>query len=446
MTTPLWVKPGAEIDPATMRYMAGRDVELDRRLLPHDIRASIAHVRGLRSIGALPGADADAILHELRVLADNVRRGEFVLDDRFEDGHSAIEARLVERLGAAGGRVHLGRSRNDQVLVAMSLYVRAELARVHSLSLDAACAALERARELEHVVMPGYTHLQRAVPSTAGLWMASFAESYIENATLLRLSAQWFDACPLGTAAGYGVNLDLPRDAVADELGFARVVVNPMHAQACRGSHDVQALAALWQVAQTVRRLAWDLSLFASAEFGFVRLPDRATTGSSIMPNKRNPDLAELLRTLAAEVGGRIAELMQIVSLPSGYHRDLQSAKAPVIAAFEAVSAAMTLVPPLIRDLECDRARMRAAIEPAMLATDEAVRLAAGGVPFREAYRAVAERLGSLSDADADRSVRERVSLGGTGNLGLDILSRRIDEERERRLAGESDSDAAERT
>ncbi len=444
MTTPLWDKPGSEIDPATMRYMAGRDIKLDRRLLPHDIRASISHVHGLQSIGAISDTDADAIVAELRTLADDVRRGVFVLNDRFEDGHSAIEARLVERLGSAGGRVHLGRSRNDQVLVAMALYMRTELSRVHALALDAASAALERARDLELVVMPGYTHLQRAVPSTAGLWMASFAESFLEGATLLRLTAEWLDACPLGTAAGYGVNLDLPRDEVADELNFARIVVNPMHAQACRGTHDVQALAALWQVAQTVRRLAWDLSLFASQEFGFVRLPVRATTGSSIMPNKRNPDLAELLRTIAAEVGGRIAELMQIVSLPSGYHRDYQSTKAPVIAAFEAVVSAMTLVPPLIRDLECDRARMLSAIEPAMLATDEAVRLAAGGMPFRDAYRAVAERLGSLSDADAERSVRERVSLGGTGNLGLDILSRRIDEEREQRFAVDAGSDANE--
>lgn len=412
-----------------MRYMAGRDVDLDRRLLPHDIRASIAHVNGLKSAGMLPDAASDAIIAGLETLAADVRSGAFTLDDRFEDGHSAIECWLIERLGAVGGRVHLGRSRNDQVLVAMALYMREELTRIRACSLHAASAALERAGELRHAIMPGYTHLQRAVPSTAGLWMASFAESFLADATLIRLTAGWLDACPLGTAAGYGVNLDLPRSAVAVELGFARVTINPMHAQACRGAHDVQALAALWQVAQTVRRLSWDLSLFTSAEFGFVRLPAGATTGSSIMPNKRNPDLAELLRTLPAEIGGRMAELMQIVSLPSGYHRDLQSAKAPVIASFEAVAAAMRIVPRLIRDLECDRARMRAAIERTMLATDEAVRLAAGGVPFRDAYRGVAARLDSFTADDAERSVRERISLGGTGNLGLDILSDRIQDE-----------------
>ena len=240
-------------------------------------------------------------------------------------------------------------------------------------------------------------------------------------------TCDWLDACPLGTAAGYGVNVPLDRPGVGRELGFGRLLLNPMHAQASRGVHDVQALSGAWQLAQVVRRIGWDLTVFASEEFGFVTLDDHASTGSSIMPNKRNPDVAELMRASAAVVGGAIGELMQLVSLPSGYHRDLQLSKGALIRGLRSVEQSSALVPRVLDGLTLHTDRMRDAIGPAMYATDRAVELAARGVAFRDAYREVKASLSDLQQGDPDESLRARVSPGGCGALGLDDLEARLE-------------------
>lgn len=426
MSTLLWQKKGVETDDAVMRFLAGNDVVLDRELFAFDIRATAAHAEGLALRGLLPKPDAESIVKALGDLSARWEDGSFVLDDRYEDGHSAIEAYLTDRLGETGGRVHLGRSRNDQVLVATRLYMLDALDRLKAGLAGSASAALDRARADTMAPMPGYTHLQRAVPSSVGLWMGSFAESFAESAELVALTRGWINASPLGTAAGYGVNLPLAREEVAAKLGFARVVVNPMAAQASRGKHEHQVVASMWQAMQDVRRLAWDLSLFSAEEFGFVRMPARTVTGSSIMPNKKNPDLAELLRASCAVVAGAMAELQQVVSLPSGYHRDLQLTKPPLLRASRMTLDAVGLVPGVLRETEFRLDRMRAAIDGPMMATDRAVELAAGGMSFRDAYRKVGESLGDLDSADPDASLAARVSLGGSANPGLDAIEDRI--------------------
>ncbi len=428
MTTPLWTKSDSEVDERAMRYMAGADAALDRQLLVYDIEGTRAHVEGLADINALSADDAARIGSTLDALREAYLDGEFVLDERYEDGHTAIESYLTERLGELGKRVHLGRSRNDQVLTALRLYMKAALSRAAGLCLDSASEALTRAREHEFDPMPGYTHLQRAVPSSVGLWMASFAESFCDDALALRSAREWIDACPLGTAAGYGVNLDLPREQTSERLGFSRTLINPMHAQATRGKAEVHVLSAMWQAAQTIRRLAWDLSMFSTAEFGFVTLPPGAVTGSSIMPNKKNPDLAELLRGAAPAVGGAISELHQLLGLPSGYHRDLQCTKPALMRGCNATIDALELLPMLLRDTVFHAEAMRAAIDSGMHATDEAVRLSASGMAFREAYRQVGDNLDALGERDASASIRERVSYGATGRLALDDLASRVDE------------------
>ena len=422
----IWDKDGAAVDARIQRFLAGDDVVLDRALFLHDVRASKAHVHGLARIGVLAAAEATAIDGALDDLAAAFEKGDFVLDDRFEDGHSAIEAYLTERLGEPGKKVHTGRSRNDQVLVALRLYVRDALDRIHAHVKDAAAAFLDRAEADALTPMPGYTHLQRAVPSSIGMWLAGFAEAMIDNAALVSGTRRWIDACPLGTAAGYGVNLPLDRQGVSDELQFSRLLVNPVYAQNSRGKMELGALMALLQPLFDVRRFAWDLSLYTTAEFAFVKLPAEYVTGSSIMPNKKNPDVVELLRASTAPVLGAMAEVESVISLSSGYHRDLQATKGPVLRALAHGIEALSLVPDLVRRMDFDRAAMKAAITPDLYATDVAVELAAAGVPFRTAYRQVADGLGSLAARKPEESLAARTSPGATGKLMLDVLRERL--------------------
>jgi argininosuccinate lyase len=427
MSQPLWQKADTVVDARIMRFLAGDDVLLDRELLPHDIRASRAHAEGLVRIGILSTDEGAAIARELDALAADVASGAFVLDARFEDGHSAIEARLTERLGDTGRRIHTGRSRNDQVLVASRLYLKDRLAELKALCLDAARVALRRAAAERDLPMPGYTHIQRAVVSSAGLWWAGWAETFVDSAMIARDALALVDANPLGTAAGYGVNLPLDRDGTTAALGFARLQVNPAAAQLSRGKYEWQALAALAQALGDVRRLAWDLSLFTTAEFGFVALPAQYTTGSSIMPNKRNPDVVELLRASQSVALGAMAEVSALLSLPSGYQRDLQFTKGPLIRALRHGLDALALVPALLADLRWNEGALRAAIEPAMHATDLAVEQAIAGVPFRDAYRAAAEAAKSLGDRTPAASIAARTSPGACADLRLDLIAARIE-------------------
>ena len=239
--------------------------------------------------------------------------GRFVLDERYEDGHSAIEARLVERLGDIGRKVHTGRSRNDQILVATRLWLKARLGDARSMRVARSRRCASIAPRGEALPLPGYTHLQRAVVSSTALWFAGFAEAFIDDAVRARDTLAWIDANPLGTAAGYGVNLPLDRDHATAALGFARMQINPVYAQLSRGKFEIGALDALGAALLDLRRLAWDLSLFTTAEFGFVHLPAEYTTGSSIMPNKRNPDVVELMRASYASVAAARTEIEQLL-------------------------------------------------------------------------------------------------------------------------------------
>ena len=427
MNDPIWKKSGKhEVPEAIMRFLAGQDVALDRELLPFDIRASRAHARGLARIGVLSDEQAGAMGRELDALADAFAAGEFVLDHRFEDGHSAIEAWLTERLGETGKRIHAGRSRNDQIAVALRLYLKDRLQRLVGLCGDIAEVALKRAHAERDVPLPGHTHLQQAMPSSLGLWWAGHAEAFVDNAELAAAIHDWLDASPLGTASGFGVNLALDRDGVAAELGFARLAVNPQNAQAARGKVESRAIDALAAATSDLRRLCWDLSLYASQEFGYVTVSPEFCTGSSIMPNKFNPDGVELLRALHATVVGARAELDSVLSLPSGYQRDLQDTKPPVLRAFGRGLEGLALTPVLLAGLEWNRERMRDSIGAPMHATDRANELVAEGMTFRDAYRKVGDELDQLAERSADDSLTARVSPGGCGNLLLDRIEARL--------------------
>jgi argininosuccinate lyase len=426
MTQPLWQKSGIRIDADIMHFLAGDDVLLDREFFLYDITASKAHVEGLANIGVLTADDAVALKRELDALADDFRRGDFVLDEHHEDGHSAIEARLVERLGDAGRRVHTGRSRNDQILVATRLWLKDQLAALQAHCRAIAQVCLDRAVQ-PALPLPGYTHLQRAVVSSTAMWFAGFAEAFVDNAWRAQQASQWIDANPLGTAAGYGVNLKLDREHTTRALGFARMQLSPVYAQLSRGKFELAALEAMASALLDLRRMAWDLSLFTTAEFDFVHLPAEYTTGSSIMPNKRNPDVIELLRASYASVAAARTEIEQLLSLPSGYQRDLQASKGSLFHGCRHALGALALVPELLKCLEWNEVAMRAAIEPAMYATDVAIEQAAVGVPFRDAYRAAAEAAASAGQGRTpEQSLAARVSPGAAGDLRLDALRARL--------------------
>jgi argininosuccinate lyase len=434
----LWQKDGVRVDARIMQFLAGDDVLLDRQFLLHDITASKAHVQGLGRIGVLDADEVAAIVRELDALAADFASGGFVLDERHEDGHSAIEARLVERLGDTGRKVHTGRSRNDQVLVATRLWLKERLAELAGLCLDVAGVCLERAGR-EALPMPGYTHLQRAVVSSTRMWFAGFAEGFLDNALRAMDTRAWLDANPLGTAAGYGVNLPLDRDYTTRALGFARMQVSPVYAQLSRGKFELGALDALGSALLDLRRLAWDLSLFTTAEFGFVELPDEYTTGSSIMPNKRNPDVIEMLRASYAPVAAARVEIEQLLSLPSGYQRDLQLGKGSLVHGFTHGLRALHLLPDLLARFAWKAPVMQAAIEPSMHATDVAIEQAAAGVPFRTAYREAA-RAGSDtgSGRTPQSSLAARVSPGGDAAPGLEMLHERLNALKD--MHGEADN------
>jgi len=427
MTQPLWQKSSTSINQTMMDFMAGEDIILDQQLIGYDITASKAHVIGLLSIELLTQQEADQLIEQLSALTLAIENAEFVLDNRFEDCHSAIEYWLVEKLGDLGKKVHTGRSRNDQILVATRLHLKSSLQSVIELCRQSAQTCLDKAEQGKQIPMPGYTHLQRAVPSSVGMWFAGFAESMIDNLISLDAALNLVDANPLGTAAGYGVNLPLDRKLTTEELAFSRMQINPIYSQNSRGKFELAALNAMSLCLLDVRRYCWDISLFTTQEFAMVKLPDEMMTGSSIMPNKNNPDLVELMRASYAVVQSASIELQSLLSLPSGYQRDLQLTKGPMLRAIKKAIDTMALFPALIEGTNFIAVSCEEKIDGPMFATDLAIELSAKNVPFRTAYKEVAEKQHELNSRKAIDSLNQRVSPGGCADLMLEALKGRLE-------------------
>lgn len=386
---------GLSQDDEVQRFTADEDRALDQRLVAYDARASAAHARMLQAIGVLDPGETEALVAGLEGILEADGRGAFLLQEGDEDCHSAIERHLTETVGEAGKKLHLGRSRNDQVLVALRLYEKDALAEIHG-AIEAFEAALgERERSDGDATMPGYTHMQRAMPSSVGMWLGSYRAAASDDRLLLRAVSDVLDQNPLGTAAGFGVPVfSLDREMTTRELGFARVLDNPMYAQLSRGKLEASVLHLCSQIMLVLNRLASDLLLFSTAEFGFVRLPAVLCTGSSIMPQKKNADVLELVRARYHEVLGAEVQIKSLVgNLMSGYHRDLQLTKGPVMRALDIVAASLAIMTRVVRETRIDRGRCEAAVTPEVHATERAYRLVAEGIPFRDAYRAVSEEL-----------------------------------------------------
>ena len=391
--TRLWDK-GAPLDERVLHYTAGEDYALDERLVRHDVRASIAHAQMLHAQGLLTHGDFTAIRDGLSALADEHARGAWRIELADEDGQSALERRLTERIGAAGARIHLGRSRNDQVLTAIRLYLREAVAALGSGALAVADGLDELAVREQSTALPGYTPQQQAMPSSVPLWAGGFAAELRDDAAGLSQVLRRIDKSPLGSAAGYGTpGLPIDREATRSRLGFAAVHQPVTAVQLSRGKAEAQLLFEITLLLQDLGRFAADVLLFATQEFGFVMLPEAFTTGSSIMPQKRNPDVFELIRGRSATAQACLTEALGVCAkLPSGYHRDLQLLKFPLFRGIDSALETLAILPPADAALQFQREAIR--LDPAIHAAEEANRLVVTeGIPFREAYQRVAAKL-----------------------------------------------------
>jgi argininosuccinate lyase len=417
----LWEK-GLPLDDSIHRFTVGDDPELDKRLLPFDALGSAAHARMLAHASLLPAKDAQTLVDALAGIAARARRGELGIDPAQEDCHTVIEMLLTQQLGDAGKRIHLGRSRNDQVILALRLYMRDALLTVAARASELAGEFIRFARAHAHQAMPGYTHLRRAMPSSFGLWAGAFAAGLVEELHALQAVYARLDRCPLGAAAGFGVPLPLEREYLAELLGFSGVQINPADVMNSRGRHELALVNELASIGLVLEKFLWDVALFSMPEFGFLNLPDAFTTGSSIMPQKRNPDVVELARARCRELRGHAAMLQELAGgLPSNYHRDFQLLKKPLFTALDASHGLLEVLARLVPALAVDAERARAACGDELYAAHEASRLAQNGTAFREAYKRVA---GQLQDGKfkPDRKALESGHLGGLNNLGLELI------------------------
>ncbi|TLZ34631.1 MAG: argininosuccinate lyase [Gammaproteobacteria bacterium] len=389
----LWDK-GAPLDERVLHYTAGEDHALDERLVAYDVRASIAHAEMLARQGLLAVPDLEAIRAGLLGLAESHARGEWRIELADEDGQTALERRLTERIGPAGGRIHLGRSRNDQVLAALRLYLLQTLDALSAGVLAVAAALDELAARERRTVIPGYTHLQQAMPSSVPLWAGGFAAELRDDAAALTQARRRLDKNPLGSAAGYGTpGLPVDREATRTALGFAAVQEPVTAVQLSRGKGEAQLIFEIALLMQDLSRFAADVLLFSTREFGFLALAEEFTTGSSIMPQKRNLDVFELMRGRTATAQACLTEALGVTAkLPSGYHRDLQLIKFPLFRAIDLALETLAVAPPAIAALEFRPESVR--LDPAVHAAEEANRLVVTeGIPFREAYQRVASKL-----------------------------------------------------
>jgi argininosuccinate lyase len=428
----LWKKEGAGTDADILAFTIGEDRVLDNRLIPYDIIGSLAHVKGLAKIGLMSERETTNLSAALSTLHQKWHAGEFALGPEDEDVHSAIERCLTEALGETGKKIHTGRSRNDQVLTALRLFMKAELLNAMEELAAIVQSTCKSGNQYQQVLMPGYTHMQRAMPSTLAFWYAAFAEGFADSLEAGKSLYIGLDKSPLGAAAGYGVPIPLDREYTAALMGFDRVHINAQAVQNSRGRLEAAVINWLAEVGRDVEKMAWDLLLYSSAEFGFVTIPERLCTGSSIMPQKRNADVLELLRATPSVLLACRDEAERIIAkLPSAYHRDFQLTKVPLMKALDKGHAMLVILNKAIGELAWNQEAMSQALSPEIFATHRALNLVAQGTPFREAYQQTAKELrdGNTDDwkIEKDRVVTDLNHLGAPGNPGLEQAKQKAD-------------------
>ncbi len=429
MSSPIWDKGDTTAEDWVTRFTVGDDYKWDRRLLPYDVKATRGHAWGLWQINVLTDEEWQEAQEALDALLNAFETGDVTVTPDDEDSHTVIEQFMTEEAGDVGRKVHTGRSRNDQVLAALRLYLQDALARIGRQTAalsEALCALADRH---DDVLLPGYTHMQRAMPSSVALWALGYAETLVDDLEALRDVRRKVNVSPLGSAAGYGVPvLDLPRQAVAERLGFRGVQTHAPAVQLARGKHELAVAHACTQIGATCNRLASDLVLYTTAEFDFVELPPEHCTGSSIMPQKQNPDVLELARAYHHRLAAEMQSLATgPANLPGGYHRDLQHTKGAVMRSLQITSDVLTALLEIVEGMSFKQEHTEAACTPELLATYRALKQVDEGVPFRTAYRDAAKEAGANTLA-ADQILASYVTDGSPGHERPDLVRTRLAE------------------
>lgn len=421
MATKLWEK-NFEVNREIERFTVGRDRELDLYLARYDVLGSMAHITMLQSIGLMEKDELDALLAELKLIYRDCVEGRFEIEEGVEDVHSQVELMLTRRLGDMGKKIHSGRSRNDQVLVDLKLFIRHELREVADEVMTLFGELLEKSEQCKDVLMPGYTHLQIAMPSSFGLWFGAYAESLADDMLFLQAAYRMANRNPLGSAAGYGSSFPLDRSMTTRLLGFESMDYNVVYAQMGRGKTERNVAFAMASVAGTLSKMAFDACMFNSQNFGFVKLPKECTTGSSIMPHKKNPDVFELIRAKCNKLQGLPAQITLIMNnLPVGYFRDLQIIKEVFLPAFDELKDCLRMAAYIINKMEVNRSILDNPMYDPMFSVEEVNRLAAAGMPFRDAYRKVGMEI-EEGTYKADHNIHH-THEGSMGNLCNDRIA-----------------------
>lgn len=423
----LWNKNNKkDSSPIVEKFTAGTDYIFDLALLPFDIEASIAHAKGLRKIGIISRTELTYIERELGALLKKAHAGSVQITPADEDCHTVIENYLVEKLGDTGKKIHTGRSRNDQVLAAVRLYMKHHLLTIRAQCLNLAEEFTAQAEKYARMPMPGYSHTQQAMLTSVGHYFASFAESLLDDESLLASLTKHIDKNPLGSAAGFGTAIPIDRAYTTRELGFSSVQINSLYCQASRGKFESAVVEGLSQVAATLGRFASDMVLFTSQEFSYFSADDAIVTGSSIMPHKRNLDPLELVRGSGAVILGNHVAIKEISrTLTSGYHRDLQLIKKPLMESVSTVSDMLAVVSFVLKHIEPNGPEILRKIHPGMFTADIANDMVlTQGIPFRDAYRKAAEA--STSGINLAKNLFSKNTIGAPGNLALSSYRARL--------------------
>ena len=426
MASKLWEK-NYEVNHEIERFTVGRDREMDLFLAPYDVLGSMAHITMLESIGLLTVEELRLLLSELKDIYALCKRGEFVIEEGVEDVHSQVELMLTRRLGDMGKKIHSGRSRNDQVLVDLKLFTRQQLKDVAEETKSLFDELLAKSERYKEVLMPGYTHLQVAMPSSFGLWFGTYAESLTDDMLFLQAAYRMTNRNPLGSAAGYGSSFPLDRSMTTRLLGFDSMDYNVVYAQMGRGKMERNVAFAIATIAGTLAKLAFDACLFNSQNFSFIRLPKECTTGSSIMPHKKNPDVFELIRAKSNKLQGLPTQVTLIMNnLPSGYFRDLQIIKEVFLPAFDELKDCLRMTAYIVNKMEVEEHILDNTLYDPIFSVEEVNRLAAAGMPFRDAYKKVGMDI-EEGRFHADKHIHH-THEGSIGNLCNDRIAQLMQE------------------